>query len=174
MEIHSACQWLSKPRDSDSCQVHWPLTKKKYNFNGSIMRSRSCILGGFIHWKTGHYNMILVHEENSSYLFTTTTTSTLNWTIKVPRMNLLGWEVPIGLHKSRCAHREPSVDTVIGEVVRQVAFQECVYFEIIYISLTPRQRIVFKEKLTVSSERLVIRGGLLRRQSIPRVLHFQL
>lgn len=41
-------------------------------------------------------------------------------------------EVRIGLHKSWCAHREPSVDTVIGEVVRQVAFQECVHFENIY------------------------------------------
>jgi hypothetical protein len=43
-------------------------------------------------------------------------------------MSRLGREVLIGLHKSRCAHREPSVDTVIGEVVMQVAFQEFVHF----------------------------------------------
>ena len=40
----------------------------------------------------------------------------------------LGREVLIGLHKSRCAHREPSVDVIIGEVVMQGAFQEFVDF----------------------------------------------
>ena len=53
---------------------------------------------------------------------------TLNGTFKVPRLSWMRREVLIGLHKSRRAHREPSVDTVIGEVVRQVTFQEFVYF----------------------------------------------
>ena len=43
-------------------------------------------------------------------------------------MSRLGREVLVRLHKSRCAHREPSVDTVIWEVVMQVAFQEFVNF----------------------------------------------
>ena len=41
---------------------------------------------------------------------------------------MMGREVLIGLHKSGGAHREPSVDTVIGEVVMQVASQKFVHF----------------------------------------------
>lgn len=42
----------------------------------------------------------------------------LNWTFKVPRFSRLGREVRIGFHKRWCAHREPGVDIVIGEVAR--------------------------------------------------------
>ena len=72
--------------------------------------------------------MILVHGRELgiiSFILYNLKPSTLIWTFKVPMM---GREVFIGLHKSGGAHREPSVDTVIGEVVLQVAFQEFVDF----------------------------------------------
>ena len=89
-----------------------------------------------------------------SFLFVTTNfPSTLNWTFKVPRASWLGREA-LGLHKSRCTYREPSVDTVVGEVMRQVAIQEFVHFF----------EIIFKyDNMT---------EDLLRRQSIPMVLQF--
>jgi hypothetical protein len=85
--------------------------------------------------------IILVHWKDSfSFSLTATrTTFTLNWTFKVPRMVR---EVLIGLHKSRCAHREPGVYTVIGEVVMQVAFQEFMHLKLYNIN---RKRI-FRRK----------------------------
>ena len=97
----------------------------------------------------------LLHFFFNSY----TTSHTSNGTFEVPR-NRLGREVAIGLHKSRCAHREPGVDTVIGEIVVQVAFQEFVnFFDIVYKLFDNKTELHSKKKkLTVSSERLVSRG----------------
>ena len=83
-----------------------------------------------------------------------------NRTFEMPRMTRMRREVLISLHKIRCAHREPSVDTVIREVVWQVAFQEFVYFSMkLYNIYEFWQSIAFRrrKKLTVSSERFVTR-----------------
>ena len=86
---------------------------------------------GCIHSDRDNKTMILVHGRELgiiSFILYNLKPSTLIWTFKVPRMVRLGREVLVRLHKSRRAHREPSVDTVIGEVVLQVAFQEFVDF----------------------------------------------
>ena len=91
-------------------------------------------------------------------------------TFKLPWLIRLGREVLISLHKIRCAHREPSVDTVIREVVRQAAFQEFVYFN--YIVCKFWQHRFWRKTYCVL--RKTCYDNLLLRQSIPTVLHFQL
>ena len=84
--------------------------------------------------------------------------STLNWTFKVPRMVWLGREVLVRLHRSRRAHRESNIDTVIGEVVIQV----CGLLTMIFILYNIARKLLSKKrkKLTVSSssKRFVTNG----------------
>ena len=112
-----------------------------------------------------HSNKYYIHPSqkhdtsthSSSFLKTTSCFPLLNWTFKTPRMSWIVREVLIGLHKSRCAHREPSVDTVIGKVVMQIAFKEFVNLKSSYVK---DNELLFqkKKKLTVSSKRLVTNG----------------
>ena len=110
----------------------------------------------------------LLHFFFNSY----TTSHTSNGTFEVPR-NRLGREVAIGLHKSRCAHREPGVDTVIGEVVVQVAFQEFVnFFDTIYKLFDNMTELHSKKKNSLCPPKDLLVGGSLAASEYPQCVTF--
>ena len=107
--------------------------------------------GAFVHWISFRHddNKKKTSRQVQSFLLLLlqvhTQLPTLNWTFKVPMM---GRDVLIGFHKSRRPHRERSADSVIGEVIMQVACQKFVHFfcgSYIY-KFCDKKKICFRRK----------------------------